>query len=118
MVRSGAMPTRAPVPEAQAPTQEQVLAVGRRIEACLPPRSRSPAAWLDEALMRVCARDEHLRAALFRFIDVRPACHTRCELGEQLAALLGESTPSTGAGRLAAALARAPLSRSAAALAA
>ncbi len=117
-MRSGAIPTGAPGLKAQAPTQEQVLAVGRRIEASLAPRGRSPGRWLDDALMRVCARDEHLRTALFRFIDVRPACRTRRELGEHLAALLGEARPASGAGRVAAALARGSLSRSAAALAA
>jgi len=117
-VRSEAIPTRAPRPEPHAPAQERVLAVGRRIDGSLPARGRSPGGWLDEALMRVCARDEHLRAALFRFIDVRPACRNRRELGEHLAALLAEARPASCAGRVAATLARSPFSRQAAALAA
>src|SRR5438128_7533993 len=103
---------------AQGPGQEEVLAVGRRIEAALPRRSHSPGGWLDEALMRTCASDEHLRTALFRFIDVRPACRTRQELGEHLAALLRESAPTSARGRAAAVLARSSLTRPLAAAAA
>ena len=117
-MRSEAIPTRVPQAEPHAPAQEQVLAVGRRIEASLAARGRSPGGWLDEALMRLCARDEQLRTALFRFIDVRPACRDRRELGEHLAALLAEARPASGSGRLAAAIARGSLSRPAAALAA
>src|SRR5207245_4831873 len=86
--------------------------------ASLTARGRPQRERQDEALKRVCSRDEHLRPALFRFIDVRPACRDRRELGEHLAALLAEARPASGAGRLAAAIARGPLSRPAAALAA
>jgi proline dehydrogenase len=105
---------RAPLAQAagpaEGPAQEQVLAVGRRIDAALPHR-RSPGGGLDDALMRAAAGDEELRRALFRFIDVRPACRTRGELGEHLAALLAEAAPRTRAGRLARSLSRASLSR-------
>lgn len=117
-MRQQAIGRGAQAPHADAPTQERVLAAGRRIEAALPARSRSPGAWLDETLMRLCSSDEHLRTALFRFIDVRPACHTRSELGEHLTALLSEETPTSGPGRAAAALARSVLTRPATALAA
>ena len=62
-MRSEAIPTRAPRPEPHAPAQERVLAVGRRIDGSLPAHGRSPGGWLDEALMRVCARDEHTSAS-------------------------------------------------------
>lgn len=102
----------------EAPPQEQVLAVGRRIDAALPARKRSPGARVDDTLMRLAASDQHLRAALFRFIDVRPACRSTRELGEHLTALLGEARPTSSPGRAAASLARIPLTRPAAALAA
>src|SRR5207302_645164 len=110
-------PLAQPAGPAEGPAQEQVLALGRRIEQALG-QTRSPAARLDDALMRAAAGDEHLRRALFRFIDVRPACRTRRELGEHLTALLGEEAPASGPGRVAAALARGPLTRSATAVAA
>src|SRR4051794_5074077 len=61
--------------------------------------------------MRAAAGDEELRRALFRFVDVRPACRTRRELGEHLAALLSEAAPRSASGRLARWLSRAPLTR-------
>jgi RHH-type proline utilization regulon transcriptional repressor/proline dehydrogenase/delta 1-pyrroline-5-carboxylate dehydrogenase len=117
-VGSQAIHPRIPAPHSGTPTQEQVLAVAQRIEAAMPRRRRALGERLDDELIRVCARDEHLRTALFRFIDVRPACRTRRELGEHLTALLGEAAPASGAGRVAASLARASLTRSATALAA
>jgi proline dehydrogenase len=95
-----------------SPSQAEVLAVGRRIAQQLGPRRRTAGGLLDEALMRAAATDEQLRTALFRFVDVRPACRTRSELGEHLAALLGESEPASARGRLVSALARARLTRS------
>src|SRR5205807_7332294 len=67
----------------------------------LGPRRRTAGGLLDEALMRAAATDEQLRTALFRFVDVRPACRTRSELGEHLAALLGEAEPASARARLA-----------------
>jgi proline dehydrogenase len=61
--------------------------------------------------MRAAAQDVQLRTALFRFVDVRPACRTRGELGEHLAALLGETTSASRRGRVAATLARWRLTR-------
>ena len=40
--------------------------------------------------MELLARDPQLRAALFRLVDVAPACATPRELADHLAALLGE----------------------------
>jgi proline dehydrogenase len=117
-MRQQAIGRASQAPQSDGPSLEQVLAVGRRIDALLGARSRSPGGWVDEALMRVSASDPHLRTALFRFIDVRPACRTRRELGEHLTALLGDAAPSSGPGRAAVALARSSLTRSAAALAA
>jgi RHH-type proline utilization regulon transcriptional repressor/proline dehydrogenase/delta 1-pyrroline-5-carboxylate dehydrogenase len=99
----------------QAPPQQEVLAVGRRIEAALPAADRSPAARVDGLLMRSAATDDGLRTALFRFVDVRPACRSRREIGEHLMALLGEAAPESRLGRAAATAVRRPTLRAAAA---
>jgi RHH-type proline utilization regulon transcriptional repressor/proline dehydrogenase/delta 1-pyrroline-5-carboxylate dehydrogenase len=98
-----------------APTQEEVLAVGRRLHEGLPAASRSPGARLDEVMMRAAAGDSALRTALFRFVDVRPACRSRRDVGEHLMALLGAAAPTSRLGRAATAAVARPASRAGAA---
>jgi proline dehydrogenase len=88
-----------------APPQSEILEIGRRIAANLP-RSPAPREFLDTRLLRVVADDADLRAALFRFTDVRPACHGARDLGEHLVSLLREAAPAGRAGRALLALAR------------
>ncbi|MEO8092815.1 MAG: proline dehydrogenase family protein [bacterium] len=45
---------------------------------------------LDERAMRHAAQDRELRAALFRLVDVAPACRNFEDLGEHLAGLVGQ----------------------------
>jgi RHH-type proline utilization regulon transcriptional repressor/proline dehydrogenase/delta 1-pyrroline-5-carboxylate dehydrogenase len=91
--------------EHPAPVQADVMAAGRELAACLPGPARTPGAAADEAMMAAVAADERLRTALFRFVDVRPACRTRRDVGDHLVALLDESAPASRAGRAATALA-------------
>jgi proline dehydrogenase len=100
-----------------APSQDEILAIGRRIAAGLP-HARSAGERLDAGLLGVVAGDAELRAALFRFTDVRPACRGVRDLGGHLVALLEESPPSSHAGRALLLLARSPLTRPMTALAA
>jgi proline dehydrogenase len=90
------------------PDQAEILALGRRIAAGMPSVSvlRDPVHALDEYMMRTAAQDDGLRTALFRFVDVRPACRTRRDVGDHLAALLKDTRPSGRPGRAAGALAR------------
>src|SRR5436190_19158602 len=49
---------------------------------------RSPSRALDDRAMALAADDEELRAAIFRLIDVTPACRNLDDLGRHLAGLV------------------------------
>src|SRR6059058_4597256 len=66
-----------------------VIAVGRAIHAALP-SSRNPLKALDERAMDLAAQDAELRAALFRFVDVVPACRNLDDLARHLTGFLSE----------------------------
>jgi proline dehydrogenase len=53
-------------------------------------RRTAPSRWLDERMMEWAGRRNDVRAALFRFVDVAPACRTSDEAGEHLHGFLGE----------------------------
>src|SRR3954447_4440036 len=84
-----APPVPAPSPAAAA-LEARVRELGRRIAAgqAAPGRSRSRAA--EDRGMELLSRDPALRAALFRLVDVAPACRGPRELAAHLASLLGE----------------------------
>jgi RHH-type proline utilization regulon transcriptional repressor/proline dehydrogenase/delta 1-pyrroline-5-carboxylate dehydrogenase len=69
--------------------EDQVLAVGRAIHAALP-SGKGPLKALDERAMDLAAQDAELRAALFRFVDVVPACRNLDDLARHLTGFLGE----------------------------
>jgi RHH-type proline utilization regulon transcriptional repressor/proline dehydrogenase/delta 1-pyrroline-5-carboxylate dehydrogenase len=64
--------------------------VGRSIHAAFPTRSRHPLRALDVKAMEMAGGDQELRAALFRFVDVTPACTSLDDLARHLAAYLDE----------------------------
>jgi proline dehydrogenase len=53
-------------------------------------RRTTPGRWLDERMMEWAGRREDVRAALFRFVDVAPACRTSAEAGAHLHGFLSE----------------------------
>src|SRR5919201_1959074 len=53
-------------------------------------RRRSPGDRLDQRTMEWAGKRDDVRAALFRFIDVAPACRTLDEAGAHLHGFLGE----------------------------
>jgi RHH-type proline utilization regulon transcriptional repressor/proline dehydrogenase/delta 1-pyrroline-5-carboxylate dehydrogenase len=56
---------------------------------------RHPVAAAEQRLSDLALRDEELRAALFRLVDVAPACRTPEEVGHHFGSLLGEvSSPA------------------------
>lgn len=82
---------------ADAPAEPDI-AVDRRLRevaeellAAHPARIRQPARAIEDLAMGSLARHPGLRAALFRLVDVAPACGSRDELAEHLAALLAEA---------------------------
>jgi proline dehydrogenase len=70
--------------------EAELLEVGRSIYASMPGRSRHPVRALDQKAMELASEDQALRAALFRFVDVTPACRNLDDLARHLTAYLGE----------------------------
>jgi RHH-type proline utilization regulon transcriptional repressor/proline dehydrogenase/delta 1-pyrroline-5-carboxylate dehydrogenase len=67
-----------------------VRELGRRIATGQATAGRSRARALEDRGMELLSRDPQLRAALFRLVDVAPACAGPRELAAHLASLLGE----------------------------
>ncbi|HWH95229.1 MAG TPA: proline dehydrogenase family protein [Baekduia sp.] len=70
--------------------EDDVLAVGRALHAQLPHGRGHPVRALDDKAMELAASDAELRAALFRFVDVVPACRSLDDLARHLTGFLGE----------------------------
>jgi proline dehydrogenase len=64
--------------------------VGRSIHSAMPGRTRHPLRALDQKAMGLASQDQQLRAALFRFVDVTPACRNLDDLARHLTAYLEE----------------------------
>jgi RHH-type proline utilization regulon transcriptional repressor/proline dehydrogenase/delta 1-pyrroline-5-carboxylate dehydrogenase len=77
------------VPTAAA-SEADILAVGRDLAAALPGASRNPIKVIDERAMELASQDAELRAALFRFVDVVPACRSLDDLASHLTGFLDE----------------------------
>jgi proline dehydrogenase len=70
--------------------EAQVREVGRELAAGSGPGLRSPMRAIDDRALSVAAHDRELRAAMFRLVDVTPACRNVDDLGRHLAGLVGE----------------------------
>src|SRR3954454_535826 len=68
--------------------ERELRVVGRDLAGRFPPRTRHPMRALDAKAMELSAQDAELRAALFRFVDVTPACQSLDELARHLAGYL------------------------------
>jgi RHH-type proline utilization regulon transcriptional repressor/proline dehydrogenase/delta 1-pyrroline-5-carboxylate dehydrogenase len=68
--------------------ERDLFEIGRELAGRFPPRARHPVRALDAKAMEMSAQDAELRAALFRFVDVTPACHSLDELARHLAGYL------------------------------
>jgi proline dehydrogenase len=73
----------------QAALERELLEVGRRLAAALP-TTRNPLKVIDEKAMDLASSDAELKAALFRFVDVVPACRSMDDLARHLTGFLGE----------------------------
>ena len=70
-----------------AVVERELFEVGRRLAAALP-TSRNPLKVLDDKAMDLASSDAELKAALFRFVDVVPACRNLDDLARHLTAFL------------------------------
>jgi RHH-type proline utilization regulon transcriptional repressor/proline dehydrogenase/delta 1-pyrroline-5-carboxylate dehydrogenase len=70
--------------------ERELLEVGRSVAGRFPSRTRHPVRSLDAKAMELSSQDAELRAALFRFVDVTPACRSLDELARHLAGYLDE----------------------------
>ena len=75
---------------AGASSEDRIRDIGRALHAALPGRSRHPVRAMDAKAMELASRDAELRAALFRLVDVTPACRSLDDLARHLRDYLGE----------------------------
>ena len=72
------------------PDEREVRRLGGELAAAFPSAARHPLRALDARAMDLAARDQELRAALFRFVDVVPACRSVDDVARHLTAFLDE----------------------------
>ncbi|MDX6696758.1 MAG: proline dehydrogenase [Solirubrobacteraceae bacterium] len=68
--------------------QAEIEAIGRELADAFPSPVRHPVRSLDEKAMELTSQDAELRAAIFRFVDVVPACRGVDDLARHLAGFL------------------------------
>ena len=76
-------------PERDALEQE-IRRVGAGLAGAFPSGARHPMRTLDARAMEAASSDRELRAALFRFVDVVPACRSLDDVARHLKAFLDE----------------------------
>ena len=70
--------------------EREIQRIGHSLADAFPAAHRHPLKALDERAMELAAHDAELRAALFRFVDVVPACRSVDDLASHLSAFLEE----------------------------
>jgi proline dehydrogenase len=68
----------------------EILAIGKDLAAAFPSPARRPLKALDDRAMDLASSDAELKAALFRFVDVVPACRNLDDLARHLTGFLQE----------------------------
>src|ERR1700750_2476930 len=74
--------------------EPRVEAIGRALVAAMPTARKTPRAAVERRVMAAMVDDPALRAAVFRFVDVRPACTAPADLARHLGELLAEADDS------------------------
>src|SRR3990170_3035643 len=69
--------------------EAELYKIGKRMAAAMPV-TRNPLKAIDEKAMDLASQDQELKAALFRFVDVVPACRNLDDLARHLTGFLGE----------------------------
>src|SRR5439155_17211460 len=70
--------------------EREIQCIGQELADAFPSNARHPVRTLDAKAMEFAAHDAELRAALFRFVDVVPACRSLEDLANHLSAFLEE----------------------------
>ncbi len=70
--------------------EPEIRRTGAELAQAFPPARRHPVRALDTRAMELASSDAELRAALFRFVDVVPACRSLDDLARHLTAFLEE----------------------------
>jgi RHH-type proline utilization regulon transcriptional repressor/proline dehydrogenase/delta 1-pyrroline-5-carboxylate dehydrogenase len=73
-----------------AEPEDEIRAIGTQLAEAFPSAARHPLRTLDARAMDLAARDGELRAALFRFVDVVPACRSLEDVARHLRGFLDE----------------------------
>jgi RHH-type proline utilization regulon transcriptional repressor/proline dehydrogenase/delta 1-pyrroline-5-carboxylate dehydrogenase len=68
----------------------QIRQIGAELAGAFPSSARHPMRALDARAMELASSDQELKAALFRFVDVVPACRSLDDLARHLTSLLEE----------------------------
>jgi RHH-type proline utilization regulon transcriptional repressor/proline dehydrogenase/delta 1-pyrroline-5-carboxylate dehydrogenase len=68
----------------------EIHRIGAELAAAFPSAARHPLRALDARAMELASSDQELKAALFRFVDVVPACRSLDDLARHLTGFLGE----------------------------
>src|SRR5437660_1174324 len=70
--------------------EPEIGRIGAELAGAFPSSARHPLRALDARAMDLASSDRELRAALFRFVDVTPACRSLDDLARHLRDLLEE----------------------------
>ena len=76
--------------DSDALIEQELRRVGSELAASFPSSTRHPMRALDARAMDMASSDRELRAALFRFVDVVPACRSLDDLARHLTGFLDE----------------------------
>jgi proline dehydrogenase len=72
------------------PLERSIREIGTDLAAAFPSNTRHPLRALDARAMDLASADQELKAALFRFVDVTPACRSLDDLARHLREFLRE----------------------------
>lgn len=75
---------------AQTRSDGEIMEVGRELLEAFPRATRNPLRAADERAVELASQDAELRAALFRFVDVVPACRSLDDLAAHLVGFVSE----------------------------
>src|SRR2546425_5408101 len=90
VIRRGGTPEYRRAMPAMPSLERDIQLIGRELADAFPSSARHPVKALDSKAMDLASRDAELRAALFRFVDVVPACRSLEDLARHLGAFLHE----------------------------